>query len=224
MKIASFDLVTSTNDIIKDDKYAECIVIAKNQSNGKGRYANSFFCYEGGLYFSFRITNQQNIEAASMAMAIAIWLLFDDEYHIKLDIKWLNDLYYKKKKVAGILCEKVYLGKEFQYMIIGVGINLVKFDVPDELSDKARYLFEEFNIDYHDVAKKLVELFNCFLKRDDLMKIYKKISKIIGKYVYFDGKRALVRNISDTGLLEVLVNGEPEYLDCSNTKLEFKND
>src|SRR5699024_6161261 len=39
-------------------------------------------------------------------------------------IKWSNDIYFKNKKICGILIENHFRGKEWEYAVIGIGVNL----------------------------------------------------------------------------------------------------
>ena len=51
-------------------------------------------------------------------------------------IKWVNDLYLDGKKICGILAESVK-SAEYNYIMIGVGINLTTIDFPDDIRHKA---------------------------------------------------------------------------------------
>jgi len=48
------------------------------------------------------------------------------------EIKWPNDILLNGRKVAGILVESVWSGEEVDYVVIGVGINVLKGAVPPE--------------------------------------------------------------------------------------------
>jgi len=47
-----------------------------------------------------------------------------EEYGIKAQFKFPNDILINGKKIAGILAESVFIGNEFKGVITGVGINL----------------------------------------------------------------------------------------------------
>lgn len=97
------------------------LIVADMQTAGVGRYDKEFICYKDcGLYFSLIIKNLDYIsDKITMIVAIAIRDTFQSLYKINLDIKWINDMFYHNKKVAGILINRV----DNDY-IIGVGINL----------------------------------------------------------------------------------------------------
>jgi len=60
-----------------------------------------------------------------------------------LSIKWPNDIYWKDKKVAGILVENAIVGSEVKYSIAGIGLNVnqteFKSDAPNPISLKQIY-------------------------------------------------------------------------------------
>lgn len=47
-----------------------------------------------------------------------------NEHHSQVRIKWPNDIYLDKKKVAGILIENTLVANKIAYSIIGIGINI----------------------------------------------------------------------------------------------------
>ena len=63
---------------------------------------------------------------------------------IDIDIKWVNDIYYRYKKIGGILTEAITSIETglVTDVIIGVGFNLAIPAFPEELESKAGSLFE----------------------------------------------------------------------------------
>src|SRR5215208_572056 len=47
-------------------------------------------------------------------------------------IKWPNDVLLNGRKVAGILVESVWAGEEVDFLVIGIGVNVLKGAVPSE--------------------------------------------------------------------------------------------
>ena len=72
----------------------------------------------------------------NIAVSVAIIRLFNEQ----LTIKWPNDIYWKDKKLAGILLENAIIGSEVKYVIAGIGLNVnqQKFvsDAPNPVSLK----------------------------------------------------------------------------------------
>ena len=65
---------------------------------------------------------------------------------IQLDIKWVNDLFYKGKKVCGILTEAVtdFESGNIEFVVVGIGLNLYldQEKLPQKLRSIAGALYE----------------------------------------------------------------------------------
>ena len=95
---------------------------AGRQTAGRGRLGRKFVSPGGGLYFSLCLACASPVEAmgvtapAAAAVCAALWDLgFDGAM-----IKWVNDIWYRDRKVCGILCEYVDGA-----VICGVGVNMM---------------------------------------------------------------------------------------------------
>ena len=102
-------------------KHGVCLA-AGRQTAGRGRLGRQFISPGGGLYFSLYLACASPIEAmgvtapAAAAVCAALWDLgFEGAM-----IKWVNDIWYRDRKVCGILCEYVDGA-----VICGVGINMM---------------------------------------------------------------------------------------------------
>ncbi len=100
--------------------FGTCLA-AGAQTAGRGRLGRRFLSPEGGLYFSLYLAAASPVEAmgitapAAAAVCAALWDLgFEGAL-----VKWVNDIYYRDKKVCGILCEYVEGA-----VICGIGINM----------------------------------------------------------------------------------------------------
>jgi len=54
---------------------------------------------------------------------------------LRVDIKWPNDLYVRRRKLAGILAEAVGSGSDA--IVLGYGINVAPMEYPPEIADRA---------------------------------------------------------------------------------------
>ncbi len=126
-------------------------------------------------------TTKATAEAAVVAMR-AIKALTD----CNPMIKWVNDLYLGGKKLAGILCEGELLQDgDFRYLVIGMGINVYKNAISEEISAIATSLESECNSvpDMSELAAKIVyELIvgNKEIGEKNLYFDYKNHSLVIG--------------------------------------------
>lgn len=131
ININVFDEVESTNDSIRTWINDEvCVVIAGSQTKGRGRRGRSFFSPNGtGIYMSVLVHPDIPVSKATALtciMAVAICRAIKEVTGIDTQIKWVNDIYYKGKKIAGILTEAVTSIEDgsVSYVIMGAGINL----------------------------------------------------------------------------------------------------
>ena len=124
---------TSTNDYLanlcRESKAKEFYtVMAESQTNGKGQRGNSWES-ESGKNLTFSIVlyptaleaNKQFI--LSMLAALACHEALSN-YTNGFSIKWPNDIYWKDKKIGGILIENELEGKYITQSIIGIGLNI----------------------------------------------------------------------------------------------------
>lgn len=153
-RLEVWDEITSTQDRAKelianepsDDLVA---VIANYQTAGHGRLGRTFYSpAQTGVYFSIVIPNQpikQIAKAGLLTTSVAVVLAEELEKlipEVKLQVKWVNDLYLNQRKVAGILTEAVldidnpHRGS----IIVGIGINLSTADFPDGIDDQVASL------------------------------------------------------------------------------------
>ena len=87
------------------------VILACGQSCGRGRRGRSFYSpSQAGLYLSVILQPQGNLRESLLLTteaAVAVYKAIRKVTGIELDIKWVNDLYYKGKKVCGILTEAI---------------------------------------------------------------------------------------------------------------------
>lgn len=98
------------------------------QTAGKGQRGNSWESTRGeNLLFSFVLyptfleANKQFSLSQLVALAIKEVL---DNITPDISIKWSNDIYWKEKKICGILIEHDLQGGSLSRSIIGVGLNV----------------------------------------------------------------------------------------------------
>ena len=191
------DTIDSTNKELKLEKYNSYdnyVLIANQQTNGTGRLTRTFVSKKDvGLYMSVRIKPNVSIDKLkNITCVVASIVSTSLEKQIKrlVDIKWVNDIYINNFKVAGILVEsKINFNTyKFDYLIIGIGINLYNQVFDEDLSKIASNIEKETNIKISKeqlIEDILLELTN-YLKdynSDEYMKKYIDRSFIIGKKI-----------------------------------------
>ena len=137
-----FDTLDSTNNKAKQLALAGAphgtIVMALQQTGGKGRLGRSFFSPREGLYISIIIKPDFDLSKSVLvtsAAAVAVAESIESVAGHKAMIKWVNDVYIDDKKVCGILTEGMtdFETGQIENIIIGIGINTSLSGFPEEL-------------------------------------------------------------------------------------------
>ena len=131
-KIFRFKKVESTNNsairIIKNSNTDYGMVIASKQKSGRGQYGKKWISYNGNLFISFFYKLDHltiSLKTITKINCLLVKKLLSIHYKKKITFKKPNDLLINKKKICGILQEKISkLNKK--YLIVGIGINLIK--------------------------------------------------------------------------------------------------
>ncbi|MCD7975957.1 MAG: biotin--[acetyl-CoA-carboxylase] ligase [Tannerellaceae bacterium] len=104
------------------------IVTTAFQTAGRGQTGNSWESEKGkNLTFSILLypdcipANRQFIISRIASLSVKETL---DHYTDGITIKWPNDIYWKEKKICGMLIENDLTGYHIYCSIIGIGINL----------------------------------------------------------------------------------------------------
>ena len=165
----SLEITDSTNLQIKTKSGVGSHISAKHQTHGKGRrsrqwisidssYAGSWIVYEG---------NDFSPGIIQLVGGLAVVNAIDSN---KLSIKWPNDIYIGKRKLAGVLVEG-YSMNNYSRVVLGIGVNMAReghvpqeFACMDELKD---YSFEDFD------AKLTKEIASLLEEKPDLPPINK---------------------------------------------------
>ena len=192
--------VASTNTLLKawaEDGCAEgTVAAAEEQTAGRGRRGRGFFSPRGtGLYLSILLRPESSAGAAlaitttaAVAAAEAIEALSGEA----AQIKWVNDIYMRGKKVCGILTEAsldVETGG-LRYAIVGIGINVLPppDGFPDELQEIAGAVFEDSAPpDFR--CRLAAELLDRFFARyralgsEDCFEAYRRRCLVLGRRV-----------------------------------------
>jgi BirA family transcriptional regulator, biotin operon repressor / biotin---[acetyl-CoA-carboxylase] ligase len=124
-----FDTVASTNqtlwDLLEQGEKTGSVVIATQQTAGRGQWGRQWISSDGGLYFSMAISCELEASNSYQLTLASAWGIAKklQQSGIPVEIKWPNDLVLNGRKLGGILTEtKVSKGKITQ-AVIGVGIN-----------------------------------------------------------------------------------------------------
>lgn len=233
-----YEETDSTNRVAKEltTKGAKegTLVLAKRQNGGRGRMGRSFFSPEGGIYMSMVLRPHISAEHALLittCTAVAVARAIERVCDVKAGIKWVNDIFVNGKKVCGILAEAGFGGTSGSpdYVVLGIGINVKKQSVPEELKEIVGCLedtgqtvlkeeliaavWEEFAALYPTVSTAVY------------MDEYKERSILLGREVtVFSAEgdyRAVVTDIDKEGHLVVRRDGKKEMISCGEVSVRL---
>ena len=234
-KIFHFQTLESTMDtakhLVKKDVPHLSVVIAENQTAGRGRMNREWSSSRGGLWFTLilkpvippPLAYIYNF-AASLSLSRSLKKLFD----LKVSVKWPNDLLLNGRKLVGLLSEMETRGDMVDHIHIGIGINVNNHPWPEE--PNAISLREVLGKNLP--RKPILETFlNDFEKRiqtldcHDIMNGWKQQTSTIGSQVRIQTLskvyEGMAIDVEDTGAL-IIENSAGQnkkiiYGDCFHT-------
>ncbi|WAA10578.1 biotin--[acetyl-CoA-carboxylase] ligase [Fervidibacillus albus] len=217
-----FETVSSTQTIAKQFiplKAKEgTLIIAEEQTAGRGRMARKWYSQKGGLWFSVIVKPNIPIKIApqlTLLTAVAVVRAIKDVLPLQPKIKWPNDILINGKKVCGILTELQSANGSIEAIIIGVGMNVNqgKNNFPKDIRPIATSIFAESGntIDLFSLLKAFCvhfeQLYEQYLQHGfkEIQTLWEQNCDTIGKEVVattiretIDGK---VIGISEEGAL-----------------------
>jgi BirA family biotin operon repressor/biotin-[acetyl-CoA-carboxylase] ligase len=215
---------TSTNDYIK--KYLDkevFVVIAKSQTNGRGRLNRSFYSPSNtGLYLSLLIKPNSTISNSvklTTYTAVVVAKAIESLINMPVQIKWVNDLFLNGKKICGVLTESSYNFEKnkLTHAVIGIGVNVYNGSFPLELKSIATSIEKEsgIKVNINDLISKIINgLLNAEkeISSNNYLVDYKKRLFILGKKVMVvsgnDSYDATCLDVLENGALVVNKDGE----------------
>jgi len=170
-KIIRFEKVNSTNNtairIIKNSNIDYGMIISKTQKSGKGQYGKKWISFKGNLFVSFfyKLENLTvSLNQLTKINCLLVKKLISNYYKKKIIYKKPNDLLIDKKKICGILQEKISKINN-EYLIVGIGINLIKNPNIRNYPTTNLYQLLKKRISKNEIEKKLKKIFELKLNK-----------------------------------------------------------
>lgn len=150
-------VVTTLTDSTNDDALAAArrgaphgaLFVTDEQRKGRGRRGNTWHAPPGeALLFSVVLRPELAAERAAclslvaglaVRAAVAHALALASVAKTAL-VKWPNDVVVERKKVAGILVESQMRGDRLGAAVVGVGLNVGRLELPDDVAARATSL------------------------------------------------------------------------------------
>ncbi|WP_353929146.1 biotin--[acetyl-CoA-carboxylase] ligase [Okeanomitos corallinicola TIOX110] len=126
-----FDNLPSTNQkvwqLVDQGAKPGCVVIATQQTAGRGQWGREWISPTGGLYLSVAIAPKLEVTNNYQLTLASAWGITSQlrNYGVSVGIKWPNDLVLDGRKLGGILTETKVRQGQISQAVIGVGINWV---------------------------------------------------------------------------------------------------
>ena len=242
LSITVYKKIDSTNTqarlAAESGKCPQGIFVASEQTAGRGRMGRSFTSNKGkGLYLSILIGKELPADFATALttyMAVIATRAIASLTSIDPKIKWVNDVYAGGKKLAGILTEgKAKSEGTLAYAVVGIGINLLKQEFPEDVKAIATTVEDECGkeVDVNELTALIVKEFFTNLDLVGTPKLaeeYKSRSFLIGKEVNVikptTTYSATVTDITDKcELCLTLTDGTTELLSTGEVSVRVKN-
>jgi BirA family biotin operon repressor/biotin-[acetyl-CoA-carboxylase] ligase len=194
-----FDTITSTNDYLATLKFSKTtqICITQEQTKGRGQYARQWLSQKNSsIILSIRRVFSSNTSLSGLSLVVGLALVdVLQEYGVAdLQLKWPNDVYFKDKKLAGILIESALQG-DYQAVITGLGLNV---DLHTDFNCKTPWIdLKQINsatINKLDLSKniinKILEYFDIFAIHgfNSFFIKWQKFDYLLGKKVCYEHK------------------------------------
>jgi BirA family biotin operon repressor/biotin-[acetyl-CoA-carboxylase] ligase len=108
----------------EDQELRGSVLVAESQTAARGRNGRWHAPAGRGLYFTF-IVAAEGIPLSVVPIAVARWTreAVRESSGVLSDLKWPNDLYVGRRKLAGILPEARSQGEK-TYLAVGIGLNV----------------------------------------------------------------------------------------------------
>jgi BirA family biotin operon repressor/biotin-[acetyl-CoA-carboxylase] ligase len=232
------DITGSTNDDVK--KLAETgspegtVVIAGEQTAGKGRLGRSFFSpKDTGLYMSVLLRPAVGAADAlgiTTAAGAAVACALDSVCGTNAGIKWVNDIYIGSRKVCGILTEaSLSSDGGMRYAVLGIGVNVADGGFPEDIKTKAGAVGADISL-RPLIAAKILELFFGYyagFPSRSYMDEYRRRSVLTGRVIEYEQGGVLhtasVEGIDDEARLVVRdEGGSVSYLSSGEVSIKSR--
>lgn len=209
------DTIDSTNSYAMQkvqEKMAEhgTVYFAYHQTSGKGTRGKGWESKSGEnitismvIDVKFLAIPQQFYFSAAIALALFDFFL---KYAGKgTSIKWPNDIYFNDSKAAGILIENSIYGNQWQWAVVGIGININQLDFGNDVPNAIS--LAQITQQQYDVLQLAKELCNYVEKRyQELQSLrFEKILKDYNDNLY--KKNMQVKLKKDNVTFECIIDG-----------------
>ncbi len=213
------DEVESTNNYAMQQAHEGLAIpgqawFANEQWGGKGQRGKKWVSKKGDNIIMSLIVKPNKLFTTnhfymSMLVANICRQFIEAKTNLQTYVKWPNDIFIDDRKAGGILIENIFKGKEWQWAVIGIGINVNQTSFED-IENTAQSLKNVTGKSYDPktLARELQQLLNTALnsiEKEDFKNVLEKCNK----YLYKRDK--LVSLKKDTAVFKTKIVAINEY-------------
>lgn len=217
-----YETIPSTNqkvwDLIDSGVDLPLVAIASQQTAGKGQRGHQWVSNEGGLYLSLGLEVNLAVDCATHLTLWTVWGIANNllKHQIPVQIKWLNDLVWKGKKLGGILSETRIKNNLIKEVVIGVGINWQN-EVPAIGINLDSILKNQVNSPINCLEElafiTIIGIFNGYqyYLKEGLGKLiisYEEILYNLGEKITLEAGEGIITGIGPKGELKIRLNSQ----------------
>ena len=131
LTLHTYETLPSTNqtlwELIKEGAKSGSVVIATQQTAGRGQRGHQWYSPLGGLYLSYALAPNIPISDSFQLTLRTAWGVATvlRLRGIPVQLKWLNDLVLNNRKLGGILTETKVKQGIITQAVVGIGINWI---------------------------------------------------------------------------------------------------
>ncbi len=218
--IQYYETIGSTMDevhVLARNGWSEgLVIVADNQLLGRGRKGTSWISEPGNLLLSILLKpDVKHLEVLQPMTAICVQKAVRAITDIDMNLKWPNDLIVRQTKVGGILLESSVKNDCLEYVVIGIGVNLMLSKKPHNpnyiVSDLSE--FGAKTLDRSSLLREILSNLDSYYSKIDkpveIFEEWKDQLDIIGQFVRFksgeDVHKGEVISVGDNGSLGLRV-------------------
>jgi BirA family biotin operon repressor/biotin-[acetyl-CoA-carboxylase] ligase len=188
------------------------------QTHGKGQHGNVWLAEESKNLLCSVILDTKGFTLEKQFIlncmtCVCITEVLMQYYNIpNVSIKWPNDIYAGKRKIAGILIENNIRGVQWTNAVVGIGLNInqVEFSHLTTATSMKLELGKEIktNVVLKQLLKKMASLLNTFKRKPDLLlETYNNYLLNINNEIQFlkkyELKNGILKKVNAQGLIEI---------------------
>ncbi len=127
--VLCYQTITSTMDMARqaarEGAPEGTVVVAEEQTAGKGRQGRSWVSAPGNLTFTIVLKPAlAELPSLNMVASLAVVQAVARVIGLRASIKWPNDVLIGSRKLCGILVDSEVTGREVGFSLVGIGLNV----------------------------------------------------------------------------------------------------